>query len=249
MEPITSTTTLTPTTRRQGVPVATRPFKITDIPDAMDKMNWPVAAALMRHWFNGKPWPDTVDGGMDRRVKDHTVKPPSSRIEESIVTMEWALKFPEVQEAIAVLRRAWNNAPALLLAREKISQAFKGRAPGLYPLRFDRESVVEQFGYFNSRAIRMDQFGTFRLNELRGALANFNCRVFGEGEVAVERGRILVSIRRLGFYIEDTYDFVDDGSLSQPLGYWGFDGVSTKPLDIVGSTFIGDVLPFWDGDG
>ena len=36
---------------------------------------------------------------------------------------------------------------------------------------------------------------------------------------------------RIGFYAEDAYDFNDDGLLSQPLGYWNFDGIAPGVTD------------------
>ena len=41
-------------------------------------------------------------------------------------------------------------------------------------------SAVERFGYFNSRAITFSKWGSEGLNDLRGALADFNLRVAAE---------------------------------------------------------------------
>ena len=46
---------LTPASNKAGQSTAVRLFKVSDIPGAMDKMKWPVAAALMRHWFTVLP--------------------------------------------------------------------------------------------------------------------------------------------------------------------------------------------------
>lgn len=76
-EPVIAQSNLSPTSNQQGTAVQARLFKITDIPAAMGAMGWPVSAALMRHWFQGQPWP-TADGGMAEQVKDHTEFPQSS---------------------------------------------------------------------------------------------------------------------------------------------------------------------------
>ncbi|WWL44175.1 DUF6402 family protein [Pseudomonas parakoreensis] len=59
---------LTPASNKAGQSTVVRLFKVSDIPAAMDKMKWPVAAALMRHWFNGAPWKN-ASGGMERRKR------------------------------------------------------------------------------------------------------------------------------------------------------------------------------------
>lgn len=76
--------------------------------------------------------------------------------------------------------------------------------------------------YYHSELTALRQ-----LDELRGALANFNRRVIAEGVANVFDTKIEFVASRLGFYAEDTYDFNDgDDFISQPLGYWNFDGVA-----------------------
>lgn len=228
MEPITSTTTLTPTTQRQGVPVTTRPFKITDIPDAMDKMNWPVAAALMRHWFNGKPWPDTVDGGMSEVVKRHDAWPGQEYIEESIVRMDWLSNYDQVKEAVRFLRAHWLSPNAQRYLGEKLRGKFSGTTDGHYPVIFGgRGSCAEKFGRFNTVGVGFSSFDTASLSDLRGALANFNMRVAGEGVVTIRGSVIVFRVTRLAFYAEDSYDFNDSSMwYTQPLGFWNRDGIA-----------------------
>lgn len=50
-----SSTTTTKEREHQEKKVSVDFFHIDMIPDAMDKMKWPVAAKLMRHWFDTKP--------------------------------------------------------------------------------------------------------------------------------------------------------------------------------------------------
>ncbi|QDD89788.1 DUF6402 family protein [Pseudomonas oryzihabitans] len=235
MQPITSTATLTPTTQRQGVKVQTRPFKITDIPDAMDKMNWPVAAALMRHWFNGKPWPDTVDGGMSAEVKRHDAWPTEEYIEETIVKMDWVLQFSESRDAWHALRGLWFSESAQAFMKVNLARNFFGMANGLYPVAFKgKASAAEKFGRFNTQPVVFANWDISSLSELRGALANFNMRVAGEGDVLVSGNRLRFEVRRLAFYIEDSYDFrVPYMWYSQPLGFWGFEGMANSVAELM----------------
>lgn len=67
------------------------------------------------------------------------------------------------------------------------------------------------------------------LDDLFGALANFNLRLLASGRIeAASDGEHLVTVERYGVYVQDSYDFEDSkpalGSpsswVSQPLGYW-----------------------------
>ncbi|MBA5981147.1 hypothetical protein HT737_14885 [Pseudomonas sp. MD195_PC81_125] len=113
---------LTPASNQTGKSAAVRQFKITDIPDAMDKMKWPVAAKLMRHWFDGKPWP-TADGAMSKEVKDHIALADIAYVNDTIVKMAWLEKFEPAKTVIEKLKSAWDN-PA---GRNNISKKIKDK--------------------------------------------------------------------------------------------------------------------------
>lgn len=73
---------------------ASRPrFQLCDIPGAMDRLRWPVSARLMRRWFQGNAYPirDAVRNG---EVDPRKLLP--AIIDESTVTMDWALGFARV---------------------------------------------------------------------------------------------------------------------------------------------------------
>lgn len=229
--PTTAHSTLSPSSNRQGAATQLRQFKITDIPAAMDKMNWPVAAALMRHWFQGDPWP-TADGGMSREVKSHNAWPNTQYIEESIVRMSWVLCFERAQAAVTELRQNWNNEKAIPFIHRNILREFRDKETGSYRFSFPTASAAEKFGYFNYRKVTFAQVGDDEINELRGALANFNMRVIAEGTISTSKENINFTAQRLGFYIEDSYDFNDgDDWISQPLGFWSFDGMARSAAE------------------
>jgi hypothetical protein len=219
---------LTPESNQTGRPVIVRRFKVSDIPNAMEKMNWPVAAKLMRHWFDGKPWP-TADGAMSREVKDHSVVADRNYVEDTIVKMAWLRKFQSVESVLEELRSVWDNAAGRKNIAKKIKNKYLGSVPGVYDFSFENAWEVERFGYSNSRPVK---FGLMaETDELRAALANFNVRVFPEGKLVVSSESIELRVERIGIYIEDAYDFNDasDDYLSQPLGFWNFNGIA-NPL-------------------
>lgn len=222
---------LTPSSQNpQGTVSKVRLFKITDIPAAMDKIQWPVSAALMRHWFQGTPW-NTPSGGMTEEVKSHAQMPPPQYMEETIVKYQWLMGFPRVVKARDELRTAWKIPQAIKLIRRNILREFGQRSGGCYPLTFNgKGSRAEAFGYANSRAVTFDTIGD-ELNDLRGALANFNLRVIAEGTVDVFPDKVTFAAERIGFYAEDAYDFNDDRLFSQLLGFWNFDGIAPGMTD------------------
>jgi len=221
------TTSMTPASNKAGQSaIAPRKFGVSDIPAAMRKIKWPVAAALMDYWFAGKPWP-TKDGGMSPAVKRHEALAEVPYVETSIVKMSWLTGFERANKVIKVLKSSWNNAAAIKQMQDKYLPTFQGKAPGVYPLKFDGNArAVEAFGYANSRAVEFDLID--ETDELRAALANFNLRVFVEGKVVVAIDRIQLFVDRIGIYVEDAYDFVDSAGFkpSQPLGYWNFEGIA-----------------------
>jgi hypothetical protein len=231
-EPVIAQSNLSPTSNQQGTAVQARLFKIIDIPAAMDAMGWSVSAALMRHWFQGAPWP-TANGGMAEQVKDHIEFPPEQYIEESIVKMSWVTSFDSVSPVLDELREKWNSTNATALTHERLLKAYGDKDLGRYNLAFSLASEAEHL-YLNSLAINFPQWSGGELNDLRGALANFNLRVTAEGEVSVYTDRIVFQPRTLLFYAEDNYDFNDDDSVfSQPLGYWNFDGIAPSVLEAI----------------
>ena len=221
------TASMTPASKKTGQSTtAPRLFGVTDIPDSMDKMAWPVAAKLMRYWFSGKPWP-TQDGAMSKEVKSHRALPEDRYCESTIVKMSWVMEFDRANKKIKELKTAWNNAAAISLMQDRYLPRFKEMPPGIYPLKFDGSArAVEAYGYVNSRPVEFDMIDT--TDELRAALANFNLRVFVEGKVVIAVDSIQIFVDRIGIYAEDAYDFNDEPGLkpSQPLGYWNFDGIA-----------------------
>ncbi|MBP5956444.1 hypothetical protein ICA16_12285 [Pseudomonas anatoliensis] len=228
----TVATTMTPASNKTGQTATARQFKITDIPATMKKINWPVAAALMSHWFNGEPWA-TKDGGMDDVVKRHDAFAPANYIEESIVKMNWVLGFERANAAFKHLKANWNSPPGINLIKKRLRDNFSNSVPGCYPVAFNGvASAAEKFGYSNNKVVEFEQAGADEVNELRAALANFNMRVIAEGSVVVTGKSIVFTPSQIGFYIEDAYDFNDGIALfSQILGYWNFDKLVTDPVE------------------
>ncbi len=57
----------------------------------------------------------------------------------------------------------------------------------------------------------------FQLDDLMGALANFNFHVAAQGDLIYENNKTYVNLKKLIYYVKDNYDYVGD---EQELGYW-----------------------------
>lgn len=226
----TVTASMTPASNKTGqCVIAKRKFAVTDIPAAMDKMKWPTSAALMRRWFAGKPW-STPDGGMDELTKNHLKEAPEEYVDESIVKMSWLLSFERVKKDYAYLKSMWSSPNGQKQIRIAILKNYKDHPDGTYPVAFGSARKAEEFGYSNTISIKMAQWRIDVLDDLRGALANYNLRVIAEGEVIIVAKKIEFVVHRIGFYVEDSYDFGDGSDfISQPLGFWNFDGSVIPP--------------------
>ena len=101
-----------------------------------------------------------------------------------------------------------------------------------------KDCYLDYTGY---SAIRLDKTSQFNfksigntlwekifddLDDVYGALGAFIIKVaFTELKVVKDdNGFFKLQIFELGFYVRDTYEFMNDGH-DQPLGYWGFKGV------------------------
>ncbi|WP_192562872.1 DUF6402 family protein [Pseudomonas gozinkensis] len=226
----TVTASMTPASNKAGqCAIAKRKFGITDIPAAMDKMKWPTSAALMRRWFAGMPW-STSDGGMDELTKNHLKEAPQEYIDDAIVKMSWLLSFERASKEYEYLKSVWNSPNGQKQIRAAILKKFKDKPDGKYPLAFGSAREAEDFGYSNTVSVKMAQWRIDVLDDLRGALANFNLRVIAEGDVVIVSKKIEFLVSKLGFYVEDSYDFGDGSDfISQPLGFWNFDGTVIPP--------------------
>ncbi|MFS2115529.1 DUF6402 family protein [Herbaspirillum frisingense] len=210
-------------------------FDLQDVPDAMDKLGWPVSAKLARMWFAGLA--HTYD---DR---------PSSEqpLNDRDVTLEWALKFGRVRKKYeGFLAKDIYSERAIGAATEAV-KAFVRRAFE------DRNSVLS----FNTSTFLVDlrkfhvdwqfqkllisdrdTFDALTLTDLTGSLANFNIyAAIGNVEVATEkyfryeRGSTRYCLNATGrithiyVYVKDNYSF----NGNQYLGHWNKHGIIIAP--------------------
>ncbi|MBI3898436.1 MAG: hypothetical protein HY308_09090 [Gammaproteobacteria bacterium] len=82
---------------KEEKPEKVRLFRITDIPDVMDRrLGWTVAARVMRRWFAHPAYTMTDRVKLGREDSRNLS---SFQLDERLVTMRWALRFSRVRTA------------------------------------------------------------------------------------------------------------------------------------------------------
>jgi hypothetical protein len=85
---------------------ATQPFNVTDIPDAMQKMGWHVAAALLNKWFHYSPKNQAQNKFQKRDGynPDGSGGYPLDRIDKTTVKLDWILSFDRAAKGFKELQ-------------------------------------------------------------------------------------------------------------------------------------------------
>jgi hypothetical protein len=208
-------------------PGQVRLFRLDDIPDVMERrLGWRVAAKLMRRWFNDISYtlPMSAKNG---KVDSRTLAP--SIIDETAVTMGWALRFARVRSGYQKLLNGWRTPAGLALLRRRLHSL----KPVVIPLSQSgwRLGDLSRPGKVLDETCQVNYIAvgslTDPLDDFYGAIGVGLLKIAVSGLVtplAGQRRRIVID--EVGIYLRDTYDFNDDSLwLSQPLGYWGFQGV------------------------
>ncbi|MFD1840219.1 DUF6402 family protein [Paracidovorax cattleyae] len=231
--------------RKQKPEYQTKIFQLRDIPGVMrSKLGWPVAASLMERWFNGAPLALPLD--VKRSAEGNRLSQlPPALIDETIVTMAWALKFSRVKAAVAHLQANWASPAGIGLLKRRIVRELPQRIGQCW-----------RFGNLNQPAKVLDDLSQVNfvgvgktsdpMDDFYGAMGESQLKLAVSGIVISSSGVTSVEIDELGFYLRDAYDFNDSSFISQPLGCWGFNGVecgiSTR-LSIEIEDTIADINP------
>lgn len=216
------------------------PFDLLDVPTAMERMKWPVAAKLARRWFSGP-----------KHVWDNSFKT-DQPFDNTIVTLEWALKFGKVRERYDELisKSIYNeNARVLLrdLLRDVVKEKFGSSVDFDFQTVGDKGNLVEFCRKWQFQWVKVSSFDTtgglpYAPTDLTAALANFNIyAAIGRVEFSGDRyykynnqektksycADLTASITHIYAYIKDSYSFNDGkpGSSSQYLGHWNKSGM------------------------
>ena len=226
-------------------------FDLQDIPNAMDKKGWPVSAKLARKWLAS---PKHVYNN-----ELNSLQP----IDDTTVTLEWALRFRGaswrfkqlVRQAIYAQKAALVATEILVPVIETSFSAGQLNAAGITvdtsPFLKDLLQFHIAWGFQFQPVSSFDTLGGIAPTDLTGALANFSfyaaigkATVTGERYYKYEGGSKIfclepvAQITHVYVYIKDSYSFNDDSpSKSQYLGHWNKNGMVLSYVAVANDLF------------
>ncbi|PJG59919.1 DUF6402 family protein [Aeromonas cavernicola] len=243
-----ASTQLSPNTNTKGQDVKVDIFHLDQIPDAMEKMGWKVAPQLMRHWFSITPAYKFTTELKVKLITGNAMDIPEELINDNVVKMAWAI--PYIKDELQERMKTWNSAAGIERLVKRLKQA--GYSPSLYvPLGMsDSARVLDATAQVNTIKVGglLD-----RIDDWYGAMGNASLNFAVSGYSGTQNERPAFFVKRIGIYLKDTYDFVDDRKyISEPLGIWSKQRVLTKAesavyLSSYSSGLFGKLARNWSG--
>lgn len=214
---------------------------LSRLPAAMRNMGWDTAAALMQRWFDSPAW-QMPEGWKEKDTQPDPMSLSAAQCDETIVKMDWAMKFDRCRDAVAVAESRLTTANGVdrLKYLLKIS-GWTGSGPltlGSNTMSALQMDVLSQVNF----APFGDTFDV--LDDMYGALGKATVKVgvvghaFSEENPDNKKIRHLFRVEYIGFYIRDHYDF----NGLQYLGTWTDDRLLTKTETVLTMTAHGQVI-------
>ena len=224
-------------------------FKITYIPDVMDKKGWVMSARFMRKWFYDPYYEMSLNeklNKIDMKKIDgiHIVddldfewlytssKRVGPVIDNYVSNLAYVREYNGYLGRIEGITNQLSNGLIAIIKRlERLGVVdVKSKVIHNKILDFSSLSAIDldktsQFNYFPIGSTLWEK-ATDELDDVYGALGSFIVKIaFLNMIVAKDKnGFFRIEINKIGLYVRDTYEFMNDGD-DQPLGYWGGDNV------------------------
>jgi len=206
------------------------PLYLNEIPVVMDKLNWPVGAAMLRRWFSNPAW--EMSDAARKAPGDYTKMSPD-RIDDQIIKMSWALE-PRwngvVRKVMDELMHVWPVKGVGELRKKLVAAGWNF---GMEYFRFGSKSagaITQDLNYqvnFRSFGWYTDTMNDFTAAVFKGIL---KVAVTGIAYYEPAANKNYFKVHDLGFYIRDTFDFNagfwEDTTIG--LGVWSRNGVLSK---------------------
>jgi hypothetical protein len=210
--------------------------KIESIPRAMRHMGWTVSADLMEHWLHGAAWVLPPEWKSKSSPDPRTLAP--AHVNQRSVRMSWAMSYGQIKSAVTTLRGSMANGPARIVLRDRLRTVVWGpqnrvSVGSVQHTAIDLEKTCQSnYLEFGANMDTMDDlYGSIGKGTLKVAL-------IGEATKDSSTGRVTMHVTHAGFYIKDTYDFID----FQYLGTWTKDGVLSKSQMLMNAALEGVAL-------
>ena len=164
----------------------------------MNHHGWTIGEKLMKQWF----------------ARTASASPNYTPPDNDTVTVDWTTGFERAKTVYDKIfsDRVWANDAAKVEIRKMLDK--KGLLVGgssSFGIVHENGSDLES-EYINYRAIEYEA----KLDDLNASLGRFSYRMVVAGEVEPDGDKHKVTVKQVGIYIRDSYDFEGD----QNLGYW-----------------------------
>lgn len=247
---------LSPIANKNGTEVVVKQFRLTDIPDVMDILNWSQAARIMRRWIDGAPYEITSD--IKRGDILPSTLPKYATLED--LPFEWLFSgttrvkpiIDNLKKELSLIRDYDGTVGRLPGTAVKISPGLKNFISKLERLGVanEHQKIISSstYDFSNYSAIQLDEASqinrliigvgywaqaTDELDDVYGALGGFAIKIAATKFSTIHTPGLCSKIRiaEIGLYVRDTYDFLNTQD-DQLLGYWGLKGVIRPgPID------------------
>ena len=224
----------------EGYPVAAcfKNLNLVDIPRVMREKKLIKGAGIMGHWFSSKPFvmPRNWKAAPPKAVDPRTIQ--AKYINETTITMQWALGFERALTAYNELKQAVSGNASIESLELPRNELFKNlKNDGKFTKKVERfgfgcGKVLHRTAHLNTRLVSANMWAKLSdpLDDMYCALGVFGIHVAASGTVTPSdpkagNGTHQVKIDKLGYYIKDNYDFNED----QPLGLWSEEGAFKLP--------------------
>lgn len=171
---------------------------VTNVPTIMGNIGWVNAQKLQQKWFADRA----------RRAGNEALA-----INSDTIKMNWVLGYPRAKAVYDDVLKVYANDPARKVLEKNLRAMFA---------RTTAKTI--SFGDFTKtgNALHLQQTNfrpvdDTKLDDLGGALGKFSFYSIPKGTATENHnGSISVTIREVGVYVRDDYNFEGE----QPLGYW-----------------------------
>ncbi|WP_152974699.1 DUF6402 family protein [Burkholderia pseudomallei] len=230
------------------------PFDMLDLPDAMEKMGFYVAAKLSRRWFNGRK--NIIGNASDRYPED--------MVDSKTVSLDFTLRYGGAEaKLLALVNREIYTDNAIKALKANVhhfvskqfidhSVAFSGEIDSWKLSNGDIQDLHKNYQF---QLIKVTDLETLDENagatDLTASLGNFfymaaiaNAKIYSEkyynytGPSPRFCCESRVEVTHIYVYARDSYSFADKpgGTASQYLGHWNRYGMIVVPAAAAANT-------------
>ena len=243
------------------------PFDMLDIPSAMKKMGFNVAAALAQRWFDGREYVLSDDPKAEY---------PADMVDTTDVSLSFVLGYKKVEAKYedlindkiysAAAKRIIEQSILSIIEKKFLTEgvAFTGDIDTFALAGRNVQNLHRNFQFQMVKISNLDTLdSSFGLTDLTAALANFflmaaiaNASVRSEKYYNYETGtpiyccKSIVEVTHIYVYAKDSYSFADKtgATSSQYLGHWNKYGVVLVPAatasDVLNNVSEKGSMPF-----